>query len=76
MNRRDRLVRQSLRQRFVFTMLSGETFEGLLLDADSLTVHVADAFALQGQSPRLAVDGELYLPRAEIAYMQKPGVSA
>lgn len=75
MNRRDRLVRQSLRNRFVFTLRSGETFEGLLLDADATTVHVADAFALQGQSPRVAVDGELYLPRAEVVYMQRPEVS-
>lgn len=71
MNRRDSLVRQSLRERFIFTLRSSESFDGLLLDADDKTIRVGDAYALQGSS-RIAVDGELYLPRAELAYMQKP----
>lgn len=72
MARRDRLVRQSLRERFVVTLRGGETFEGLLLDADDKTVHLVDAFALDGKS-RMSVDGALYLPRDQVAYMQKPG---
>jgi hypothetical protein len=69
--RRDRLIRQCLRDRFVLTLHSGETFEGLLLDVDDKTVVLADAFALTG-SDRVAVDGTLYLPRAEVSYMQRP----
>lgn len=68
---RDRLVRRALRERFVVTMQSGSTFEGLLLDADENTVTMADAFALNGTS-RVAVDGVLYLPRFDVAYMQRP----
>ncbi len=70
MGSRDRLVRKSLRERFVVTLVSGETFEGLLLDADDKTLTLADAYALSGRD-RVKVDGTLYLPRP-IAYMQKP----
>lgn len=71
MSRRDRLVRQALRERFVVTLKGGETFEGLLLDADEKTVKLTDAYALQGSS-RIQVDGSLYLPRPEVSYLQKP----
>lgn len=72
MNRRDRLVRRALRERFVVTLHTKETFEGLLLDVDDNTVHLTDAYALEGKS-RLSVDGDLFLPRAQVSYMQKPG---
>lgn len=73
MARRDRLIRQCLRERLVVTMHSKEAFEGLLLDADDKTVILADAYALSGRD-RVAVDGNLYLPRAEVSYMQRPEV--
>lgn len=66
-------MRQALRDRFVVTMTTKETFEGLLLDADDKTVRLVDAYALDG-STRVSVDGDLYLPRAEVAYMQRPEV--
>lgn len=69
---RDRLVRQALRERFVVTLTTGESFQGLLLDADEKTVRLSDAYALDGKS-RVKVDGDLYLPRLTVAYMQKPG---
>lgn len=71
MARRDRLIRQSLRERFIVTMASKATFDGLLLDVDDRTVRLTNSFALEGSS-RIAVDGDLYLPRGEVAYMQKP----
>ncbi|MGZ4530739.1 MAG: hypothetical protein ACXVXP_00135 [Mycobacteriaceae bacterium] len=73
MARRDQLIRQALRERFVVTMHSKEAFEGLLLDADDKTLRLADAYALTGRD-RVSVDGDLYLPRAEVSYMQRPGV--
>lgn len=72
MARRDRLIRQVLRERFIVTMRGGESFDGLLIGADEKTIHLADGFALEGKN-RLPVDGALYLPRSEVAYMQKPG---
>jgi hypothetical protein len=55
----------------VITLKSGESFDGLLVDADPKTVRLLDAFALDGKD-RLSVDGDLFLPRSEISYMQKP----
>ena len=69
--RRDRLMRDLLRERFLVTMETGETFDGLLERVDEATVELVDAFAVTERS-RLAVDGRLYLPRARISYMQRP----
>jgi hypothetical protein len=72
---RDRLLKHLLRERFVITLRGGESFDGLLVDADEKTVRLASAFAL-GEKSRVSVDGELFIPRAEIVYLQKPGASA
>lgn len=75
MPRRDKLVRQALRERFIATLRSGATFDGLLLDADEKTFRFADAYAVDGRN-RVSVDGELFLPRGEVLYLQRPGASA
>jgi hypothetical protein len=72
MARRDRLIRQVLRERFVVTLRGGETFDGLLLDIDEKTVRLGDVSALDGRN-RALVDGELYVPRDEVSYFQRPG---
>jgi hypothetical protein len=59
-----------LRERFVITLVSGETFDGLLIDADEKTVRLGNVFAVTEKS-RVSVDGELYVPRPEILYFQK-----
>jgi hypothetical protein len=69
--RRDRVLRQHLRERFVITLLSGETFDGLLDRWDDSTLEFVDAFAVTERA-RLQVDGRLFLPRPQIAYMQRP----
>lgn len=71
MARSDRLLREHLRLRFVVTMKSGATFDGLLLDHDPQTLELADAHAY-GDSGKTPLDGRLYLPRAEVDYMQRP----
>ena len=73
--RRDRLLKQLLRDRFVVTLRGGESFDGLLADADEKTVRLVDAFALDGKN-RVSVDGELFIPRGEVVYMQRPGVTS
>ena len=75
MARADRLVRGVLRERFVVTLRSGETFDGLLVDADAKTFRLVSAWAVDGKN-RVSVDGELFLPRDQVVYMQLPGVSA
>ena len=72
MNRRDRLLRQVHFQRFIVTLVSGDTFDGLLADADDNSVKLVGAFAIDDNN-RASVDGDLYLPRTQIAYMQSPG---
>ena len=71
MSRRDRLLRQVLRTRFVVTLTSGETFDGLLADADDNSVKLVGAFAVDSNN-RESVDGDLYIPRTKIVYMQNP----
>lgn len=73
--RRDVLVARAVKERFVATMRGGESFEGLLLAADAKTFRFTDAWAIDGKD-RVSVDGELYLPRAEVLYLQKPGGAA
>jgi small nuclear ribonucleoprotein (snRNP)-like protein len=74
--RRDRLVRKALRERFVVTLSTGETFDGLLYAADESTLHLVDAFAMDGAT-RVRVDGALFLPRAHVSYLQRPeGIKA
>ena len=72
MARRDRLIRQVLRERFVVTLRGGESFDGLLLDMDEKTIRLGDTTALDGNN-RALVDGELFVPRGEVVYMQRPG---
>ena len=75
MGRRDRLIRQCLRERFVATLRGGESFEGLLVEVDEKTFRFANAWALDGKN-RVSVDGEIFLPRNEVLYLQRPGVNA
>jgi hypothetical protein len=72
---RDKLVRRVLRERFVATLRGGDAFEGLLLDADDKTFRFADAHKLDARGS-VPVDGELYLPRSEVLYLQKSGAVA
>lgn len=72
MARRDRAIRAHLRDRFVVTMLDGDTFDGLVTDADEATLVVVDAGQLGSKGERIPVDGVLYLPRGRVAYMQRP----
>lgn len=69
MAQRDRLLRDALRNRFIVTLAGGETFDGLLEDVDENTATMVDVWAVDA-SGRTQVDGRLYLPRMDIAYMQ------
>jgi hypothetical protein len=71
---RDRLLKSLLRERFVVTLLSGEAFDGLLDRFDEGHVELVDASA-HVNDRRVKVDGRLYLPRPQVAYMQRPEAS-
>lgn len=68
---RDRLLRASLRERFLITCVDGEAFAGLLVDVDTATVVLVDAAYHPPKGAPVAVDGQLFLPRTRIAYMQR-----
>lgn len=70
---RDRIVRKLIRERFLVSLRSGEAFEGLLLDADPSTLHLADVTLVREQS-RAPVDGDLFVPRADVTYLQRTAV--
>lgn len=72
--RKDRLLKKMILERFVVTLRSGESFDGLLADADTKTIRLVSSFALSGKD-RVSVDGELFIPRSEITYLQRPGVA-
>lgn len=69
--RRDRLVRESVRARFVVTLATGgPPFSGVLLETDDRSAVFADVrlIAADGEQP---AQGQLYVDRAHIAYMQR-----
>lgn len=72
--RKDRLLKKMLLERFVVTLRSGESFDGLLADADTKTIRLVSSYALSGKD-RVSVDGELFIPRDEVIYLQRPGVA-
>lgn len=74
--RRSRLIRRVLRERFVVTLAGGQTFEGILRDADDKHVVLVDAAPVDGGAERRPVDGELFLPVAQVLYMQRPQTGA
>jgi small nuclear ribonucleoprotein (snRNP)-like protein len=67
----DRILKRLLRERFLVTLKNGEAFDGLLVEADTYTLRLANAFVVQ-KAGRLEVNGDLYIPRADVAYLQKP----
>lgn len=69
---RDRLLKQLLRERFVVTLKTGESFEGLLDRWDESTIELIGVSAVT-ETSRVKVDGRIYLPRGQVAYMQRPG---
>ena len=67
----DRIVRMYLRDRFVVTTKSGQTWRGLLIDIDDNTLLLADCDALSPDGTATHADGQVYIPRPDVAYMQR-----
>jgi hypothetical protein len=69
--RSDRLVRQHLRTRFVVTTKTGLTWDGVLMDADANSLLLFDVESVGHDGTRTKADGQVYIPRGDVAYMQK-----
>lgn len=72
MARTDRLIRRLIRETFVVTTASEETFEGVLVDVDDAHLVLANASQIAPNGDRVKVDGHLWLPRTGVRYMQRP----
>lgn len=72
--RTSRLLKQRLLHRVVVTLKSGQSFEGVLFEADAHAWVLRDASALGvgDKGTNLPVDGEVVVLAAEIAYAQRP----
>ncbi|KQT75394.1 hypothetical protein [Microbacterium sp. Leaf436] len=70
MARPDRLIRSMIRKRYIATLDTEETFEGVLIDVDDRHIILADVVSLASNGDRLDVDGHLWLPRLGVKYLQ------
>lgn len=68
----DRIVTDHLREKYVVTLKSGETFDGVLTEADGRSVVLVQARSLAPDRDPMLVDGSLVLARADIRYLQRP----
>lgn len=69
---RDRIIKSHLKTRFLISMQDKSAIEGLLIDADKNHIQLADCFAVDNRGNKTSVDGNIYIPRNQILYMQKP----
>lgn len=75
MARKDRLLGMAERGRFLATLNDGTALDGLLLDWDEGHLVFADCHNVNAGGDRLSIDGEVWLPRSQILYMQKTGAA-
>lgn len=69
---RDRLLKKTLRNRYIITLKSGETFDGLLDDWDRQQIVLIAASVVTESNARVKIDGDIRLDRVNIAYSQRP----
>jgi len=69
-----KILRRHLRHRAIVTLKTGDSFSGVLFDADSEAIILREAEALGAGEKRtnLVVDGEVLILREDLAYIQLP----
>lgn len=70
--RSDRIVRRLLREQFVVTMKNGQTWQGVLTEADEHSLALMDVSEIAQDGTPTKADGQVFLPRADVAYIQRP----
>lgn len=68
----ERLIGERLARRVVVTQADGASFGGLVAGTDSGWLLLREAEQYGPQGSRVAVDGELLIPRDRISFIQKP----
>lgn len=71
MRRPDRVLRQHLRSRFLITTLSGQSWDGVVLDLDESSLVLVDVESVDTDGQRSTAAGQIIIRRADIAYMQR-----
>lgn len=64
-------MRRLLREQFVVTMKSGDTWSGVLVEADEHTLSMLHVQKVQPDGTSVSADGQMFLPRSDVAYMQR-----
>lgn len=69
-----RSVRSRMRSKVIVTLKSGESFQGILYEADGGAVVLRDSVAVGAGEKHtdLPLDGEMLLFTADISYIQRP----
>jgi hypothetical protein len=72
--RRSRVIAARLRERVIVTCKSGDSFAGILFshDAKALVLRETEALGAGERRTNLALDGELIVLLADVAYIQRP----
>lgn len=65
-----RIRKKLLRYAYVFTLANGETFSGVLEDADS-EFYILQRVRTLTQDQWMPVDGRLILERSRVLYLQR-----
>lgn len=68
---RRHIRRGMIRQSYLFTLESGETFQGLIEDSDADAVVLQQVYLIQSDGSPVQVDGRLILDRQRILYAQE-----
>lgn len=71
MARPDRIVRPYLRTRFLITTKQNQTWDAVLMDIDERSLSLADTELVHADGTRTKADGQVFLPRVDVAYMQR-----
>ena len=70
--RKDRLLLMAERGRFIITLDSEEAWDGILFDWDKEHFILADPVHISAKDgDRVRADGQIWIPRSRIKYMQK-----
>lgn len=71
---RDRLMRRRVKNVVVVTLKSGLAFRGVLFEVDSRSFVLRNAEALEqaADGSHVMVDGEVFLARSEVEFLQRP----
>lgn len=70
-----RWVREHYLKRVLIHTKEGDTFDGLLQSSEREAVILVNAqYHGAGAEQAVPLAGETYVPRAQIAFMQRPGV--